>query len=117
MKVIIVDDNKDVTYSLRKGLLSISEDYEIKEANSGMECLELVKKDKPDIVLLDIMMPKMDGWAVAEVLKSRGIPILFITGKANMIEESKFRDIEYLLKPVDIKELDARIRKILKIGS
>ncbi len=61
------------------------------------------------------MMPKMDGWAVAEVLKSMEILILFITGKANMIEESKFRDIEYLLKPIDSNQLDEKIRKILSI--
>ena len=115
MKVLIVDDNEDVTYSLKKSLETISSEYEISVANSGKECLEKVKRDTPDIVLLDIMMPEMDGFEVEDKLQIENIPVLFITGKANMLDESKLRKIDYLMKPVDVKELEARMRQILKI--
>lgn len=115
MKIIIVDDNKDVTYSLKKSLESMGKGYECREAYSGVECLELVKKDKPDMVLLDIMMPKMDGWAVAEALQPLNIPVLFITGKANMVQEAKARKIDFLIKPIDMKELDNKIQEVMKM--
>jgi len=60
---------------------------------------------------MDIMMPEMDGFEVAEQITSK--PILFITGKANMIREAKARNIEFMQKPVDIKELDKKIREML----
>ena len=115
VKVLIVDDNKDVTYSLGKSLESLNEGYEISTAHSGKECLEKVHQHKPDIVLLDIMMPEMDGWEVAN--KITDIPVLFITGKANMMREAKSRRIEFLMKPIDIKELDARIKQLMKLWS
>ena len=115
MKIIIVDDNKDVTYSLKKSLESLGKGYECREAYSGIECLELVKKDKPDLVLLDIMMPKMDGWAVAEALEPLKIPVIYITGKANMVQEARKRKIDFLMKPIDMKELDNKIQEIMKM--
>ena len=106
MKVLIVDDNQDITYSLKKALEALNPDYEITEAWSGKECL-----DKADIILLDIMMPEMDGFQVSEQITAK--PILFITGKANMVREAKVRNIEFLQKPVDIKVLDKKIREML----
>jgi len=115
VKVLIVDDNEDVTYSLDKSLKSLNKGYETEIANSGEECLQKVEADRPDIVLLDIMMPDMDGWEVAEKLQPKHIPILFITGKADMLNERKdtLDIIEYMMKPIKIEELDARIRKML----
>ena len=114
VKILIVDDNEDVTYSLKKSLESVGPEYDISVAHSGKECLNKVKQDTPDIVLLDIMMPGMDGWEVEDKLQTEQIPVLFITGKANMLDESKLRKIDYLMKPIDVKELEARIRQILK---
>ena len=115
VKILIVDDNEDVTYSLKKSLESIDMDYNVTVAHSGKECLDLVKKDKPDIVLMDIMMPEMDGFEVADQIKD--IPVLFITGKANMIREAKSRRIDFLMKPIDMKVLNDRIKQILKLWS
>ena len=117
VKILIVDDNEDVTYSLKKSLESVGPEYDISVAHSGKECLKKVKKNRPDIVLLDIMMPEMDGWQVNDNLQTMKIPVLFITGKAYMIEESRLRKVEYLLKPVDIRELEANIKQILKMWS
>ena len=117
VKVLIVDDDDDVTFSLRRSLKSMSSQYDISVANSGQECLKKVKKNRPDIVLLDIMMPEMDGWEVNDELQTMNIPVLFITGKAYMIEESRLRKVEYLLKPIDIRELEANIKQILKMWS
>ena len=117
VKILIVDDDDDVTFSLRRSLKHASDEYKISVANSGKECLEKVKKNRPDIVLLDIMMPEMDGWEVNDKLQIEQIPVLFITGKAYMIKESRLRKVDYLLKPIDIRELEANIKQILKMWS
>ena len=109
MKVLIVDDNEDITYSIRKALEALNPEYEITEAWSGKECLD--KAGNADIILLDIMMPEMDGFQVSEQITTK--PILFITGKAHMMREAKARNIEFLMKPVNIKVLDRKIREML----
>jgi len=121
IKVLIVDDNSSITYSLEKGLKSISSQYEIFQANSGQDCLTNVKQHTPDIILLDIIMPDMDGWAVVEKLHTNSnwsnIPIIFITGKADEISQviGTMSVEDYVMKPIDVKDLDMRIRRILKI--
>jgi len=114
-----VDDNSSITYSLEKGLKSISSQYEIYQAHSGRDCLVNVQQHKPDIILLDIIMPDMDGWTVVEKLHTdktySNIPIIFITGKADEISQvvGTMSVEDYIVKPIDIKDLDMRIRRIL----
>ena len=61
-KIMLVDDNPDLVYMVKRGIERITEDYEIIGVISGKECLEaLEKEEKPDLILLDIMMPEMDG--------------------------------------------------------
>ncbi len=121
IKVLVVDDNSSITYSLEKGLKAISSQYDIFLANSGKDCLVNVRQHKPDIILLDIIMPDMDGWAVVEKLHTNTdwshIPIIFITGKADEISQvvGTMSVEDYIVKPVDVKDLDLRIRRILKI--
>ena len=116
-----MDDNSSITYSLEKGLKSISSQYEVFQANSGRDCLVNVKQNKPDIILLDIIMPDMDGWTVVEKLHTNSnwsnIPIIFITGKADEISQvvGTMSVEDYIVKPVDVKDLDSRIRRILNI--
>ena len=121
IKVLIVDDNSSITYSLEKGLKSISSQYEVFLANSGKDCLVNVQQHKLDIILLDIIMPDMDGWTVVEKLHTNQdwahIPIIFITGKADEISQvvGTMSVEDYIVKPIDVKDLDLRIRRILKI--
>lgn len=119
IKVLIVDDNSSITYSLEKGLKSISSQYEVFLANSGKDCLVNVQQHKLDIILLDIIMPDMDGWTVVEKLHTNQdwshIPIIFITGKADEISQvvGTMSVEDYVMKPIDVKDLDSRIRRIL----
>lgn len=119
-KIIVVDDNADVIYSVKTGLKSVSSDYEITGANSGKECLELLKSQAPDIILLDIMMPGMDGWDVCAKIKSNkkteSIPIVFLTAKTDPISKGMGRlaSADYIEKPFDVKDLKERIDSIVK---
>mgnify|MGYP001571147951 CR=1 FL=1 len=118
--IFIVDDNKDLIYSVKEGLLSISDDYEITGIESGRKCLDVLKSKIPDIILLDIMMPGMDGWDVCAKIKSNKkyekIPIVFLTAKTDAISKSMGRlaSEDYIEKPFDVKDLKKRIDEILK---
>jgi len=69
MKVMIVDDEADYRFLLKRAL-EREDDYEVIEACSGKECLEKVRSEDPDLILLDIMMPGMDGWDVCKKIKA-----------------------------------------------
>ena len=90
-------------------------------AFSGRQCLDQVKKETPDILLLDIMMPEMDGFEVCKILKAdeatKAIPIIFITAKSS--KEGKLQGLEagavdYITKPIDLDETIARVKTQLR---
>jgi DNA-binding response OmpR family regulator len=118
-KIMLVDDNPDLVYSIKMGLESVTSDYDIIGANGGKECLEMLKKHTPDLILLDIMMPGMDGWDVCAKIKSskktESIPIAFLTAKTDPISKGigRFASADYIEKPVEIKDLKKRIEAIL----
>ena len=120
--ILVVDDNKDVIYSVKEGLMSISKDYEyeITGADSGKKCLDMIKTKMPDIILLDIMMPGMDGWDVCAKIKAskktQNIPIVFLTAKTDQISKSMGRlaSEDYVEKPFNIKDLKKRIDSVIK---
>lgn len=118
--ILIVDDNIDAVELLRKRLGS--EGYATAEAYDGEECLERVSKSPPDLIILDVMMPKLDGYGACQRLKSnentKSIPILMLTAKSEVEDKVKGLDIgadDYLAKPFDYKELSARVRSLLSI--
>ncbi len=120
-KIMIVDDNSDLRFMVKKALEKSSDDYDVTDANDGKECFELLKKDdKPDIILLDIMMPGIDGWQVFAKLKEnpewREIPIAFLTAKTDEYSKGfgKLSSEDYIEKPFEIEDLKERINKILK---
>ena len=118
VKILIVDDNIDTVELLTKRFRA--EGYEIAAAHDGEEALRKVREYVPDLVVLDIMMPKIDGLEVCRQLKddeiTKHIPILMLTAKSEVSEKVKGLDTGadgYLTKPFDYKELAARVRSLL----
>jgi len=120
IKILIVDDAIDTVELLRKRFHS--EGYDTAEAYDGEEALKRVDEYNPDLIVLDVMMPKMDGYEVCRRLKTdenrKYIPVLMLTAKGEV--ESKVKGLEigaddYLSKPFDYKELSARVKSLLTI--
>ncbi len=120
-KILIVDDNNENRRVLAT-VLSKNTDYDLTLANDGPSALESTYQENPDLILLDIMMPGMDGYQVAEKLKSNtesaDIPILFITANTDSDSISmafKTGGIDYITKPFNPDELLARVNAQVKI--
>ncbi len=118
--VLVVDDDEDNLALL--GKLVESAGYEAVLATSGPEALEFVAHDRPDLVLLDVMMPGMDGYAVCHELKldqtMREVPVLFLTAKAEPDDISRgfgAGAVDYITKPFHAAELRARVRTHLAL--
>jgi two-component system sensor histidine kinase/response regulator len=119
-KILIVDDAVDMVELLKKRLRF--EGYDTAEAYDGEEGLKQVAEYNPDLIILDVMMPKLDGYEVCRRLKSdentKYIPILMLTAKGEVEDKVKGLDIganDYLAKPFDYKELSARVRSLVAI--
>jgi len=118
-RVLIVDDtpaNIEVLYKILKG------DYDISFAKSGADGLRIVKRDMPDLILLDIMMPEMDGYQVCAALKkdpeTAGIPVIFVTAMGTDEDESKgfeWGAIDYITKPISPAIVKARVKNHLEL--
>jgi diguanylate cyclase (GGDEF)-like protein len=120
MKILLVDDipmNIEILFRTLD-----SKDYQISMANSGAKALDLVPKLRPDLILLDIMMPGMDGIEVCRRLKNdestRDIPIIFITAKtetADVVTGFDVGGMDYIAKPFRIEEVQARVETHLRL--
>ncbi len=117
-KILIVDDSKFIREML-KGLL-ISEEYEVFTAENGTQAIDLIKDIRPHLILLDVVMPDMDGFEtsakIREVLAGDTIPIIFLTSRTDV--EGKKTGFElggsdYIIKPFDPEELLIRIKRHL----
>jgi CheY-like chemotaxis protein len=121
-KIMLVDDEKDQIFCIKTGFdQEYPNEYEIIGVESGKKCIELLEKnEKPDLILLDIMMPQMDGWEVFDKIRAnnswRKIPIIFLTARSDGLAKSAGSMIaeDYIEKPIDIKELKTRIDNVLK---
>jgi CheY-like chemotaxis protein len=121
-KIMIVDDEQDQIFSVKTGFeIAYPKEYEIIGAENGKKCFELLEKNvKPDLILLDIMMPDMDGWEVFDKLRAnqkyKKIPVIFLTARSDGLAANAGSMIadDYIEKPVSINELKSRIDKILK---
>ncbi|MDQ7786334.1 MAG: response regulator [Thermodesulfovibrionales bacterium] len=119
-KILIVDDAPDTVELLRKRFRA--EGYDTDQAYNGEEGLQKVSEYNPDLLVLDVMMPIMDGYEVCKRMKAdektKYIPILMLTAKGEIEHKVKGLDIgadDYMAKPFDYKELSARIRSLLSI--
>ncbi|UCG38450.1 MAG: response regulator [bacterium] len=117
-RILIVDDEENIRHLLR---LAFEEEFEVIEATHGMEAFELAVKEKPDIILSDIMMPRLDGYGLYRKVKSRPdtatIPFVFLSAKKDVDERVEGLEMgadDYITKPFSIKELKAKVRSITK---
>ena len=118
---MIVDDDKNNLQTLKQSLEDMDPDYKITCASNGIQCLELLKNNEiPDLILLDIMMPKMSGWETFRNLQGnalwKDIPVFFLTARADevAVNAGSFLAVEYIQKPFDIEELKIKIDKVWK---
>lgn len=119
-RILIVDDAVDAVELLKKRLRF--EGYDTAEAYDGEEALKQVAEYNPDLIILDVMMPKLDGYEVCQRLKSnentKYIPILMLTAKSEIEDKVKGLDIgadHYLAKPFNYKELSAKVRSLVAV--
>jgi len=115
-KILVVDDEAPIRELVR--LYLADEGYDVIEKTNGEEALEYAENHPVDLVILDIMMPKMDGWALCQNLREFGeMPILMITAKGeahDRIKGFKLGTDDYLVKPFDPVELVLRVKALLK---
>jgi CheY-like chemotaxis protein len=120
-KVMIVDDEPGVTYTVKHGLESLDPLYQVTCVNNGEVCLELLERNQiPDLILLDIMLPGMNGWAVYKKIKEhpswQAIPIIFLTNRTDAIakDAGSFFGNDFITKPFQIPELKLRIERLIQ---
>lgn len=115
MKILIVDDEEKIRELIKLNLEVAG--YNCYEACDGEEALKMCEENNYDLVLLDIMMPKEDGYQVAEVLIKKNIPIIFLSAKDSTLDKVKGLKIgadDYITKPFETIELLARVESVLR---
>ena len=117
-KILIADDEQNMLWAMKKALQK--EDYKIITASNGVEAVEKTKLLEPDLVLIDLRMPKMDGMEALQEIKlyNSKIPVIMLTAHGTMesaIEAMKMGALDYISKPFDVEELKIQIRKALDI--
>lgn len=119
-RILVVDDNPDNVEIITTRLSFL--DYEVVSATRGEEALEKVSHDPPDLILLDVMLPGLDGYEVARRIKSDDslpfIPIILVTARDSTQDKVTGLDAgaeDYLTKPINFPELEARVRSMLRI--
>ena len=116
MRILVVDDDPEIVSFLRKGL--IYEGYTVDTASDGAEALSIAREREPDLVILDIMMPSIDGIEASKRLRQASdVPILMLTAKGTVADRVAGLDSgadDYLVKPFAFEELLARVRALLR---
>ncbi|KPQ29321.1 MAG: two-component system, OmpR family, copper resistance phosphate regulon response regulator CusR [Marinobacter excellens HL-55] len=118
MRILLVEDEVKAAEYLRKGLTE--SDYLVEVANTKLDARHLIEEESFDLVVLDIMLPQLNGWQLLEILKQRSsAPVLFLTARDSV--EDRVRGLEsggddYLVKPFSYAEFLARVRSLLRRG-
>ncbi len=115
-KILVVDDDKNICELLRMYLEK--EGYVVVMAHNGIDAVNTFNTDNPDLVLLDIMLPQLDGWQVCrEIRKTSEAPIIMLTAKDEVFDKVLGLELgadDYVTKPFDTKEIVARIKAVLR---
>ncbi len=115
-KIMIVDDDKNICELLR--LYLEKEDFATVPAYDGQQALDAFDAEKPDLVLLDIMMPRMDGWETCRRLREKSkVPVIMLSAKGETFDKVLGLELgadDYIVKPFDTKEVVARIKAVLR---
>ncbi|HUT83488.1 MAG TPA: heavy metal response regulator transcription factor [Thermodesulfobacteriota bacterium] len=119
MRILLVEDDRDVARFVSKGLKENL--FLVDLAKDGEEGFELITQEKYDLIILDILLPKMDGWQVLQKIKEKGIetPVIILTARDSTPDVVKGLNLgadDYLIKPFSFSELLARMRAILRRG-
>ena len=115
MRVLVVDDEERIRLIIKE--YCENENYEVLEADNGIEALEIINKTNIDIVILDIMMPKMDGLSTFKEIKKLNIPTIILSARSEEYDKLMSFDLgvdDYVTKPFSPKELIARIKAVMK---
>lgn len=117
MRILLIEDEKKTAAFLGKGLGEAG--YEVEIARDGVSGLAEASRGRFDLLLVDVMLPKMDGWTVVEKLREAGVrtPILFLTARDSVPDRVKGLELggdDYLVKPFAFSELLARVRSLLR---
>lgn len=115
-KILIADDDDRIREVVR--IFLEAEGFDVYQAEDGKRALEMVRKDNPDLVILDLMMPGLDGWTVCKILrKETKIPIIMLTAKGDEYDRVLGLDLgadDYVVKPFSPRELCARVKAVLR---
>ena len=115
-KILVVDDEKNICDLLRMYLEK--EGYSVVMAHNGVDAVSMFNSENPDLVLLDIMLPQLDGWQVCrEIRKTSEKPIIMLTAKDEVFDKVLGLELgadDYVTKPFDTKEIIARIKAVLR---
>ena len=115
-KILIADDDSNICELLRMYLEK--EDYTVVLASNGEEALSRFEQENPDLILLDVMMPKLDGWQVCRELRKKSeCPIIMITAKGETFDKVLGLELgadDYVVKPFEPKEIIARIKAVMR---
>ena len=116
MKILVVDDEQGIREVIKEYCLL--EDYQVLEAENGLQAIEMVKTNDVDIIVLDIMMPKLDGYsALKEIKKIKNVPVILLSARKEEFDKLmgfEYGTDDYLTKPFSPRELIARVKAILK---
>jgi two-component system, OmpR family, KDP operon response regulator KdpE len=115
-KVLVVDDDQNLRELVRLNMEH--EGYQVVQAETGAGCLQQVRAEQPDLVILDVMMPEMDGWEACRQLRTFSqVPVLMLTARVQSQDVVTGLDTgadDYLVKPFNMDELNARVRALLR---
>jgi CheY-like chemotaxis protein len=115
-KILVVDDNPEILYSIKECFFT---EYDVKTADSGKKCFRYLESEIPDLILLDLMMPDMNGWEVISRLKDsqklKDIPIIIITARNDeaVKKAGEFYADDFIEKPFITNDLKRRIDNLL----
>lgn len=118
MRTLVVDDNRDILDLVQRVL--VAEGHEVIIARDGLDALQRDQEHQPDLIILDINLPYVNGWEVCRQIKQRrAVPILLLTVRAEAVDIEYSRSVgadDHVFKPFEIADLLSRIERLMKKG-